>query len=250
MREKTGQVFFSKNETNPLPIASITKLMTASLALEYLDLFDRVLLTADARKNYDTGEKLSKVPAGETFKMEDALKLAVISSDNDIARALAEAAVAKARPELFSSPFAERMRMFTELMNRKREEIGMADSHFDNPTGIDSSENYSTARDLGRLASFIYRTHPRIWDVSRIAKTDVFSVGGNRYEAITTNPLLEEFPDIVGTKTGSTDGAKESLVLVYNVKTGEPIVIVVLRSDNRLRDARTLIDWLQNAYKF
>jgi len=237
VRIAAGQVLFSKNSDVFLPIASITKLMTAIIFLENVDLFDLIEISSSAKKTEEGGEKMSNIPAGEFLKSEDILKLMIIDSDNDIARTAAEHVSKK-----------ENVSSFPELMNKKAEELDMANSNFDNPAGLDSIGNYSTARDLAKLASYIIKNHPRIWDISRIYETDIFSAAGNKYHLINTNPLLKEIIDIVGSKTGSTDGAKESLMLVVNVLKNDPVVFVILRSDDRVKDVKTLIAWVKIVY--
>lgn len=245
MRQKTGQVLFSKNADLSLPVASITKLMTSVIFLENMDIFDRVEISGDAKTPVEEGEKLSRVGAGEWFKAEDLLKLMVIDSDNDMARSAAEAVSLKLAPELKIASFQSRLSFFTSLMNKKKEALGMSGSNFDNPAGLDSLNNYSTAGDLAKLALYISQNHPRVWDISRIYETDVVSASGSglKYHLENTNPLLKEMPDIVGTKTGSTDGAKKSLVLVVNAVKDEPVIFVILRSEDRVKDAKILVGW-------
>ncbi|OHA05373.1 MAG: hypothetical protein A2934_01210 [Candidatus Sungbacteria bacterium RIFCSPLOWO2_01_FULL_47_10] len=247
-RLKTGQELFAKNLDALMPVASITKLLTAVIFLEYADLFDLVTITHDAKNPQDTGEKMSALSAGERAKGEDVLKMMMIGSYNDSARSAAEFVSKKTNPLHDSSTFPDRMKFFSDLMNEKAAEIGMASSHFDNPAGLDSIDNYSTARDLLSLVSYITEHQPRIWDVSRIYETDIFSFSGAKLHLVNTNPLLRGIFNILGTKTGSTDLAKESLVLVVNIKANDPIAFVVLRSDDRWKDAQTLIEWVKLVY--
>ena len=237
VRLSSGQVLYAKNPDAFLPVASITKLMTAILLLESSDPFDLVEISQLSKKPEENGEKMSFIPAGEFFKAEDVLKLILIDSYNDSARAAAEHVSTRSG----GVPFPD-------LMNKKAGELDMSDTNFDNPAGLDSIGNYSTARDLTVLVSYITKKHSRIWDISRIYETDIFSKSGNKYHLVNTNRLLAEITDIVGTKTGSTDGAKESLVLVVNVLKNDPIVFVILRSDDRVKDAKTLIAWVKIVY--
>lgn len=248
VRLASGQVLYAKNEQARLPVASITKLMTAVVVLESLDLFDLVDISSEAKIPREAGEKMSKIAVGEAIKTEDALKLIIIDSDNDIARALAENVSLRLPSELIASSFEQRIAFFIGLMNKKAEELGMSNSRFDNPAGLDSYENYASAEDLEKIVSYISKNHPRIWDISRIYETDIFSTVGHKYHLTNTNPLLPELTDIVGTKTGSTDGAKESLVLVVSIKKNDPIAFVILRSDDRIKDAKTLIAWVKIVY--
>lgn len=237
VRIADGQVLFSKNPDVFLPVASITKLMTAVIFLEHADLFDLIKISQSAKKPEEKREKMSVLPAGEFLKSEDILKLMIIDSYNDIARTASEYVSEK-----------ENFAPFSELMNKKAGELGMSNTRFDNPAGLDSIGNYSTASDLVKLASYITQNYSRIWDISRIYETDIFSKSGNKYHLVNTNRLLSEITDIVGTKTGSTDGAKESLVLVVNVLKNDPIVFVILRSDDRIKDVKTLIAWTKLVY--
>lgn len=250
VRQKTGEVLYSKNKDAVLPIASITKLMTAVLLNEKTGPLDLVAISSDAKKAVEWDENISKVPAGEKFKAEDILKLMLIESENDAARSAAEAVVILENPEMGTAAFGEKMVFFAGLMNKKKDGLGMNDTMFDNPMGLDSLGNFSTANDLVILAKFISDNHPRIWEITRLVETDVFSKSGNKYHLTTTNPpLLIEFPDeIIGAKTGSTDGAKLSLLLVDNVKKDDPVIIVILRSEDRVKDAKNLIAWTKLTY--
>ena len=251
VRQETGQVLYSKNSEARLPIASITKLMTAVLFSEKIGPLELIAISSDAKKAVEWDENISPVSAGEIFKAEDILKMALIESQNDIARSAAEAVVVRESVDTAVKSFAEKMDFFTGLMNKKRDELGMKDTMFNNPVGLDSISNYSTVGDLSRLAKFISEKEPRIWEITRLAETDIFSKSGNKYHLVTTNPLLVELPgEIIGTKTGSTDGAKLSLLFIANIKKDDPIIFVILRSEDRIKDAKNLIAWTRLTYGF
>lgn len=248
VRFKTGEVLFEREPARRLPIASLTKLTTALIFAESVEPLRGVPFSPEALRAGDPDEKRSAVLAGDTLKAEDVLKLLLISSDADAAYAAAEYAAVLKEPGLAAASFEERIRAFVALMNGRARELGLADTHFANPGGSDDPENYSTARDLARLAAFITEHRLELWAVTRIRETFVFGASGQRYGVINTNTLLEEYPAIYGSKTGFEDEARGALLLIYQIAREEPIAIVLLRSGNRAADGRALIRWLEENF--
>ena len=247
-RLRTGEVLLAKNETKIFAIASLAKLMTAMLFIERVGASEFVTVSSESQSVLESDEKRSKVKAGEALKAEDLLMLLVAESDNDAAYAAAEAAILRAKPELSLVPFAGRVAEFVFLMNDKREALGLRNTHFMNPGGRDNLLNYSTAEELFLLARQIYHDYPAIWNVSRIIEGDIFSKEGTSYHFENTNELLKEFPAIYGSKTGFTDQAGEALLMLYDLAPRDPIFAVILKSQDRFGDGRSILRWLEESF--
>jgi serine-type D-Ala-D-Ala carboxypeptidase (penicillin-binding protein 5/6) len=205
----TGEVLLSRNAAERVPIASITKLMTVLVTLEHAKLDD--VVTVDKQAAY-TGESTIDLVPGEQLTVRELIEAALIQSANDAAVALAD----------YVGGTEVR---FVELMNRKAEQLGLHDTHFENADGLDSFGHYSSAHDVTRLAE-IAMHEPVIRDTVR-RTTAVIS--GNR-TLHTWNDLLSTFPHLIGVKTGHTNDAGWSEVAaargrgvtIYATLLGEP----------------------------
>jgi D-alanyl-D-alanine carboxypeptidase (penicillin-binding protein 5/6) len=191
---RDGEVLASHAAARRLPIASTTKLMTAYVALRELPL-RRIVRAAPYRAGY--GESLLGLRAGQRISVRDLLYGLVLRSGNDAAHDLALAA-------------AGSQRRFVRLMNRWAAAIGLADTHYANPVGLDQRGNRSSARDLAALA----RRLLRIRAFARIAtsRRAVLRSVRPRRRISTINELLRMAPWVNGVKTGHTFGARYVLV--------------------------------------
>lgn len=205
-KEDSEKILFEKNSDRPLPIASLTKLMTANIVLGYYEI---------------NQEEIAKL----LFPL-------LIESNNNAAINLAETTGKEA---------------FVESMNLEIKKLGMDNTHFANPTGLDPKEsenslNYSTAKDLVKLAKYITFERPLIWEISIIPE----------YENTTnTNKLLDEIPGIIGGKTGETPLAGKCLLLVIQAPKNKGFIVnVILNSENHFEKIKKLIDWIRYAYKW
>jgi serine-type D-Ala-D-Ala carboxypeptidase (penicillin-binding protein 5/6) len=183
---RTGEVLSSSNAHARLPIASITKLMTVLLALEQHKLSDVVAVDARAAA---VGESSIGLAAGERLTVRDLVKGALIQSANDAADALA-LSVAPDYPS------------FARLMNDKAAELGLRDTHFVRPDGLDAPGEYSSAADVTRLARIVMRTR----FVRETVRQETAAIAGGR-TLHTWDDLLSEFPQTIGVKTGHTSEA-------------------------------------------
>jgi len=227
-----------QREWKRLAPASLTKLLTSVLVVETMTEKETITFSADAKK---TAEKTSRASAGEQFMRDEAIKLAIINSANDAALALAE----NVGQKFGGLNFNQSLDIFNALMNEKAIQLGLTDSSFKNPVGFDEDGHFSTAVDLAKLAEYIWYNHPRVWEISRITETDVFSVANNEYNLKNTDDLLNEYPAILGSKTGFTEKAKGALLLIYPVRPDKAAIIVILGSNNRFEDGRKIINWLE-----
>jgi D-alanyl-D-alanine carboxypeptidase (penicillin-binding protein 5/6) len=221
---RTGEVLASSNAHEPVPIASITKLMTVLLTLEHHKLTD--VVTVDPRAA-SVGESTLHLRAGEQLTVRDLLKGALIQSANDAADALALSMA----PDYAS---------FARLMNAKATELGLRSTHYVRPDGLDAPGEYSSAADVTQLARIVMRT--RFVRATVREETDTISGGRTLH---TWDDLLSEFPQTIGVKTGHTAAAgwcqvaaaRGSGVTIYATLLGSPT------RSQRNEDLRALLTW-------
>jgi D-alanyl-D-alanine carboxypeptidase (penicillin-binding protein 5/6) len=189
---RNGEVLLAHNEARPVPIASLTKMMTVLLALERAQLTDEVTVTPHAAA---VGESSVNLRAGERLTVRDLVEACLIQSANDAAWALAEH-VGRGDSDRFVS-----------MMNRRARALGLADTNFVRPDGLDAAGHVSSARDVTTLARILMQK-PVVRQV--VAMRDATIEGGRRLH--TWNDLLGTFPGVVGVKTGHTTAAGWSQV--------------------------------------
>jgi len=228
--EDNHEVFFEKNAQVQLPIASVTKLMTALVIVESgLDMHERLRME---RSDHVKSRAMSKLCAGMSLTREDALKAALISSDNRAAHLLART-------------WPQGLEDFVERMNERAQSLGMWDTVFVDPTGI-SNGNLSTARDLARLVARAH-CYPIISEIT-VSTRERISVGLRRVLLTTTNRLLSIPSWNVGLqKTGFTRAAGRCMV-VQTEFSGRRFIMVVLDALSNRRRADDMIRmrrWVQ-----
>ena len=224
---RNQKVLFAKNADDILPLASITKIMTADVASELLAPTSTISINQDALlQDGDNGLLLN-----ERWTFRNLLDFTLAVSSNDGAFAIASAA----------SPD------FVGKMNEKAQALGLTSMHFYNPTGLDESLSqsgaYSSATDLAKLFVYTLQNHPEIFNATRYARFTTSSIDGFNHTAINTDEEINNIPGIIGSKTGYTDLAGGNLAVVYDASINYPIVVVVLGStyDGRFSDVTTLI---------
>jgi D-alanyl-D-alanine endopeptidase (penicillin-binding protein 7) len=230
--QNTSEVLFDKNSTSVVPIASISKLMTAMVVLDSkMPLTDQIEVT-DEDRDYikHTGSRLH---VGSVLSREDMLHIALMASENRAAAAL-------------SRYYPGGRPAFIAAMNAKAKALGMNDTHFESPTGL-TSENVSTARDLVKMIDAAYQ-YPLIRKFSTDRSYDVYPGKGvlayNSTNALVRNPTW----DIGLQKTGFINEAGECLVMQATIH-GRPMVLVLLDSTgkySRFADATRLRKWLDD----
>ena len=229
--QSNGAVLLEKNPDVPLPIASITKVMTAIVILEAeLPLDEVITITQqDARLKKYSGSRLH---VGARFTRDQLLHLALMSSDNRAAHALGRT---------YPGGLAE----FVKAMNEKSQELGMTKTRFVEPTGL-SSSNESTPRDLSRLVNEAYQ-FPLIREYSTDAKA-VIRVGKQPQEFRNTNALARKGDwDLGLSKTGFIRDAGRCLVMQATIDE-QDVIIVMLDAEasaKRLRDAEKIRQWIE-----
>jgi len=228
----SGITLYEKNSDLPLLPASTTKIVTALVSLDTYKL-DQVL-TVPQGINVD-GQKMGLYP-GEKMKFENILYGLLVYSANDAAEALAID-----YPGGYDS--------FIAAMNVKAKDLSMVNSHFDNPVGLDTDGQRSTAKDLIRASEVAMRDpeFAKIVGTKNIAITD--ESGKTSYNLQNVNELLGSVPGVMGVKTGWTEDARENLV-TYIVRDNHHIMIALLGSQDRFGETKELIDWIFGSYKW
>jgi len=236
---ETGETLYQKDADRILPLASITKIMTALTARESIP--DYTVISIDPsflEEEGDTG-LLSK----ERFRLKDLLDLSLVSSSNDGSRAIASVIGAF---ESDTSNYDYGRLSFVESMNQKAGELGLSRTKFWNETGLDLDETqsggYGSARDVANLFAYILKNHPDLLEATQKENINVTSLTSQNHSIDNTNTIIGEIPGIIASKTGFTDLAGGNLVIAFNDGLRHPIVVVVLGSsfDGRFTDVLTL----------
>lgn len=229
--QRSAEVLFEKNANVALPIASLTKLMTALVVLEARQNLDETLeITADDIDRLKNSG--SRLRVGTRMTRREMLHLALMSSENRAASALGR-------------NYPGGLAAFVAAMNARAKALGMRDAHFDDSTGL-SSENRASAHDLAKLALAAYR-HPLIRDYSTHS-SHAIDAGGHQLQYRNSNRLVNHPDWEIGLqKTGYISEAGRCLIMLARVE-GRPVVMVFLDSrgkDSRLGDAARIRKWLE-----
>lgn len=233
MDQGTNEVLFQKNPTAVLPIASITKLMTALVVMDSRLPMDEVLTVNEEDRDLEKHSS-SRLRFGTQLTRHELLLLALMSSENRAASVLGRS-------------YPGGLPAFVTSMNRKARELGMNDSHFVDSSGL-SSSNVSSAMDLARLVNAAYR-NPTIREFSTQTEHEV-NVLGRTQHYVSTNRLVRGGNWEIGLqKTGFISEAGQCLVMQARVN-GRNVVMVFLDSVGKLSrfaDATRVRDWLEHA---
>ncbi len=231
--KKTGRILASKEPTIRIPMASLTKIMTAVLVLENTKPDDYVTISKNAVLAY--GEEAHLRP-GENITVENLLYALLLSSSNDSAVAFAEH-VSGSESE------------FARLMNEKASKLHLTNTKFVTASGLDDPNHYSSALDLAMLTRYALRNKKFREIVSTKIKT-ITSKEGITHNLKNTDILLKDGDiDVLGGKTGYTEEAGECLIIDAE-KGGNEIITVVLGSQDRFGETKKLLKWSFEAYKW
>ncbi|WP_035601051.1 D-alanyl-D-alanine carboxypeptidase family protein [Haloferula sp. BvORR071] len=223
----SGRVLFAKNADTQRQIASTQKLVTALVVMDSGSLSDPVTITPEDTQCEPTKLNLK---AGETYTRGDLLRVLIVKSANDVARALAR-------------DVGGSQEGFAQLMNQKAASLGMRNSHFVNPNGLPNAAQYSTARDISIAARSAWRIQT-IRSMTSLKATS-FQYNDGRVKTLeNTNKLLKRVPYCDGLKTGTTDLAGRCLVSSGTLN-GRSAIVVVLKSTtpNVWDDSEKLLRW-------
>jgi D-alanyl-D-alanine carboxypeptidase len=230
---KTGEVLLKYHVRERVPIASITKLMTVLVTLDRVSNLDAIVTVSG--KAASVGESSIYLRKGERISVRDLIQAALIQSANDAARALAEYVGGGS------------VNRFVALMNAKAAKLGLRDTHFVNPDGLDAYGHYSSARDVTKLARIAMKNR----FVRKVVRKQNAFISGRRY-LTTWNDLLATYPGLLGVKTGHTAGAGWSEVAAAQLR-GVTVYATLLGSPERtLRndDLAALLTWGLTRYRW
>ncbi len=236
MEKTTGQVLYAVNEHQQLEPASVTKVMTMLLVMEAIDsgalAYDDVV-TASAYACSMGGSQIW-LKENEQLTVEDMLKAVCVVSANDCSVALAEHLAGSAEA-------------FVERMNQRAAELGMADTHFENPTGLPASGHVTSAHDIAVMSRELILHHP---DIRRFTTIWMDTLRGGESSLSNTNKLIRFYEGATGLKTGSTSAAQYCLSATAE-RDGMELIAVILKaptSPQRFESAKVLLNYGFAAY--
>lgn len=229
------KIIAEKNAHTALPLASITKVMTAITARTHYD--GKKMITINPKSidgRYDFGLK-----GGQSWKLNELLKYTLTISSNDGAQAIAD--------ELGGR------NAFIAQMNTDAAALGLV-LHFTHPAGLDENGKYGgkgSALEVAKLVQIARRQFPELFDVTTKRRTNVSASTGKIYGVPNTNQQVSNLSGIEFSKTGFTDDAGGNLVVIVDIVVGHPVAIVVLGSthEERFTDVEMLYSALQKSVK-
>ncbi|MES2986072.1 MAG: serine hydrolase [Patescibacteria group bacterium] len=223
---ETGEIIVEKNSETIYPIASVSKLMTALVAREKMDMQTVAIVSRDASRAYGAQGGLA---LGEKIRLRDLLFPLLMESSNDAA-------------EVFADQYGHVK--FIEEMNKKAISLEMYNTYYGDPSGLDP-KNTSTPKDLLALARYIHMNDPEIYDMTRVKQ---FSIKGHIW--YNGNRLLP-MAGFAGGKNGYIDQARQTTVSLFDVNLAKggyrTVVVVILRSDAKDNDVVRLINYLKKS---
>lgn len=239
LETSTGKIVYENNSHEKLAPASMTKIMSMLLIMEAIDnnklsFEDDVLISQNAA---DMGGSQVFLEAGETYKVKDLLKGIAIASGNDAVVAMAE-------------KVGGTVENFVKMMNDKAVELGLKDTVFKNPHGLDTDGHYSSAYDMAMMAKELLK-HEKILEYTSIYEDYLKKPDGSSTWLVNTNRLVRFYDGVDGLKTGFTSSAKYCVTTTAK-KSNMRLLSVVMgveTSDLRSKDTTNLLNYGFNTYK-
>ncbi len=226
LRADTGEILYGQNHHVRLPMASTTKIMTALVATEALPLDTPVCVTSEAVGVEGSSIYLTE---GETLSLEALLYALLLESANDAAVAIAVACAGSVED-------------FAALMNKKAEALGLQNTHFINPHGLDHPDHYTTAYELGLIAKAAL-SYPALSAIMSTPKATIPHHGEDGVRLLVNhNKLLRSYEGAIGVKTGFTKKSGRCLVSAAQ-RDSLTLVAVTLNAPDDWRDHTTLLDY-------
>ncbi|MBU3923212.1 serine hydrolase [Patescibacteria group bacterium] len=227
--KKNGKqtILFDKNKDDVLPIASLTKIMTAIIVLENFDLEQIIKISKESVSVL--GDKGGLI-RGEELKVKDLLHIMLIESSNDAATAL-----------VLDGHIG--YKEFIDLMNQKAKDLNLKNTYFIDPAGL-SSQNISSVIDLANLTQYTLN-YPILWNILETSEIQIYSIDNKFVHSLKSTNILLDMVNIG--KTGYTNEAKGCMLTASNIQDNY-LITVVLGSDQREEDTKTLITWAKQAY--
>jgi D-alanyl-D-alanine endopeptidase (penicillin-binding protein 7) len=228
---ETGAILAASDLDDPVPIASLTKLMTAVVTAEKLDLDKRVQVTSPSFVE----SLIPRLADRTSVSMYSLLQLLLVESSNEAA-------------EVIAGEYGREA--FVGEMNTKATQIGMLNSNFTDPSGLNSG-NTSSLGDLFRLSDYIYNNRSFIFDITAEGEMSTM-VGMNEFEGLVNFNQIEDVDNFVGGKVGETTAAGQTSISLHTITlqgSERTVVIILLGSAHRGEDVRTLIQFVEDRFK-
>ncbi|MDD5431316.1 MAG: serine hydrolase [Candidatus Pacebacteria bacterium] len=227
---ESGEILFAKGEDKYWPAASITKLMTALVALDKIGTEKVVEISQHAMDIDDS--KSGNFSAGEKYYVRDLTRIMLLISSNKAAEAIAE--------------FYGRENFINE-MNSIAGKLGISRKFYD-CTGL-SMLNQFTADDLAKLAEYILLKKPEIFEYTTIKEMSFIELSTNTAKFFANINIFAGREDFLGGKTGFIESSEQNLLSLFSHK-GRKILLIILGSEDRFSDTGTLLEWIKNSYEF
>ncbi len=223
----TNKTIYEKNTKDRLPMASLTKIMTAIISLENKKSDDKYFVT----DNDLVGEDSMGASAGEVFSQKELLYGLMLPSGNDAAETLA-------------NNFSTGRTGFIQAMNSKAASLGLTNTHFDNPSGLQGDGiQYTTAADLLVITRYALLNYPEFANVVSTTQYSIPETGNHKaYELYNETNLLTTYDGVKGVKTGYTPEAGLCLVTYIDYR-GHKLIGIILNSENRRGEMKSLLDF-------
>ena len=235
----TGNILFEKNKDEKLSVASLTKMMTQLLILEAVEKgnlnWDEKITTSANASGY--GGTQIYLETGEVMTARDLMKGVSMASANDATVVLAER-------------IAGSEEKFVEMMNKKAQELGLKNTNFVNPTGLDEDNHYSSSYDLAKIAIELMK-HEEIFKFSSLYEDYLRQDSQNKFWLVNTNKLVRLYEGCDGLKTGFTDNAGYTMAVTAKRNNMRLLSIVLGESVSKVRnkEIEELLDYGFNLYK-
>lgn len=235
----TGEILYEKNKNEKVSVASMTKMVAQIIILENIE---KGTLTWDEKIKVSSnaagmgGSQIWLQP-GEEMTVRDLMKGITMASANDATVAMAER-------------IAGTEAAFVKQMNDKVKELGLKNTHFVNPTGLDEENHYSSAYDMGLIAKELLK-HEQILEFSKVYEDYIRQDTPNKYWVVNTNKLVRFYEGADGLKTGFTDNAGYCMAVTAKRDGMRLIAIVLGEASGKVRNQETseLLDYGFNLYK-
>ncbi len=225
-----SKILFQKNAQIRLPVASLTKLMTALAVMQNLDLGKKI--TIDSAAMAQEGEQGS-LQLGQTLSVKNLLYITLMESSNRAAFALSEVMGTDA---------------FVSAMNEQAKNLGLTQTHFSDPAGLDVA-SHSSAKDLAVLSGYLFENYPLFREIVSQKEHSLYLDDGTLHHVLVNTNKLLGTDNIIGGKTGWTDKALGCFMVVQqNQKQGDDIIYIVLGTEDRFGQMQELVDWVGKAY--
>ncbi|MBS5724777.1 MAG: D-alanyl-D-alanine carboxypeptidase [Clostridiales bacterium] len=233
MEAASGEVLIDHNGDTRLPMASTTKIMTALVAIEHTKKLDREVKVSEEAAGIE-GSSIY-LSAGEKLTMEQLLYALMLESANDAAAAIA-------------CEVAGSVEDFAALMNEKAEELGLTNTHFTNPHGLDDEEHYTSAKDLATLACAALQNETFQKIVSTYKQKIPLNGSEGTRVLVNHNRLLQSYEGAIGVKTGFTKRSGRCLVSAAQ-RDGVTLVAVTLNDPDDWKDHKAMLDYGFSTYQ-